>query len=139
MGAGVEYSIDLAGNRFFDVDISGDLIAFDYRNANAGFGTMGFAIEFTDLDFGTGITSVGTNFTENLGGFGTKTLADIVSFTSSSLFVNFQGLWEDGDRLEITLSDTTAPVPLPAGLPLLVGGLAAFGLLRRRKNAKAAL
>ncbi|MEM7471018.1 MAG: VPLPA-CTERM sorting domain-containing protein [Pseudomonadota bacterium] len=28
-----------------------------------------------------------------------------------------------------------APIPLPAGLPLLVAGIAAFGLIRRKQNA----
>lgn len=34
-----------------------------------------------------------------------------------------------------TLSQTIAPVPLPAGMPLLLGGLAAFGLIRRKRVA----
>jgi hypothetical protein len=35
-----------------------------------------------------------------------------------------------GDKL---VAGAVAPVPLPAGLPLLVGGLAAFGLMKRRR------
>ena len=33
------------------------------------------------------------------------------------------------------LADAPSPVPLPAGLPLLLGGVAAFGFMRRRKTA----
>ena len=36
-----------------------------------------------------------------------------------------------GDKL---VAGAVAPVPLPAGLPLLVGGLAAFGLMKRRRT-----
>ncbi len=35
----------------------------------------------------------------------------------------------------IDVSATPAPVPLPAGLPLLLGALGAFGLVKRRKAA----
>jgi len=37
-----------------------------------------------------------------------------------------------------TGSITFEPVPLPGGLPLLVSGLSAFGLFRRRKTVDAA-
>lgn len=35
---------------------------------------------------------------------------------------------------DLTVDSTTAPIPLPAGLPLMVAGLAALGLVRRRKS-----
>jgi hypothetical protein len=46
----------------------------------------------------------------------------------------FQSNW----ALDITgnvVKPTVIPTPIPAGLPLLLGGLAAFGLMRRRAKA----
>uniref|UniRef100_UPI003EB871C6 VPLPA-CTERM sorting domain-containing protein n=1 Tax=Primorskyibacter sedentarius TaxID=745311 RepID=UPI003EB871C6 len=37
------------------------------------------------------------------------------------------------DYVTVT-GDEIPPVPLPAGLPLLAGGLAAFGLVRRKRK-----
>lgn len=45
-----------------------------------------------------------------------------------------------GDEVIVSLSYTDAgpiaPVPLPAGLPLMAGGIAALGLLARRRRAR---
>lgn len=54
---------------------------------------------------------------------------DLGGFTGNSNF------WSDQDTLLVAgdLTPTVAPVPLPAGLPLLVLGLGALGIARRRK------
>ncbi|MFD3189071.1 VPLPA-CTERM sorting domain-containing protein [Sedimentitalea sp. HM32M-2] len=46
-------------------------------------------------------------------------------------FGNHQSVAIDDLRAQVGVT----PVPLPAGLPLMIGGLAAFGLLRRRQQA----
>lgn len=46
-------------------------------------------------------------------------------------FGNHQSIAIDDLRAQVGVT----PVPLPAGLPLMLGGLAAFGLLRRRQKA----
>ena len=58
----------------------------------------------------------------------------LTSFTGSTLFVNWSGVgYQNGDRatFAVAFADPAA-VPLPAGLPLLAGGVAALALLRRR-------
>lgn len=39
----------------------------------------------------------------------------------------------EGDAFGISITGEVAPIPLPAGLPLLVGALGAFAVLRRRR------
>lgn len=61
----------------------------------------------------------------------------------STLFSDFtvraQSTTNPGGSLKTDLSpNAPAPVPLPAGLPLLGSGLLAIGVLRRRRAAKAA-
>lgn len=72
----------------------------------------------------------------------TFTLGDTLSFTghSATLLESGQLLWSTlsgsprTDFAVAVLGEVTS-VPLPAGLPLLVGGLAALGLVARRKRA----
>ena len=39
------------------------------------------------------------------------------------------------DRFRVVAANAVSPVPLPAGLPLLIAGLAGFGVLRMRRRA----
>lgn len=73
--------------------------------------------------YGSFTTTGSTTFTAATDGFGTIELAD---FTSSPVAAT------------ITMVSSISQVPLPAAGALLLGGLAAFGALRRRKAPKAA-
>jgi hypothetical protein len=46
---------------------------------------------------------------------------------------------KDWDDMVIRITATDIPTPLPAALPLFVGGLAALGLVARRRNKKASV
>lgn len=118
----------------------------------------GFTIEFADtgnglLDFGeitsfSGVTDSGTFF-----GFVTHTV-DLVGISVANqprdngvstlgapnwgFSVSDDGTWDDGfgnRRWTYTIElDTPAPIPLPAGLPLLLGGAGVLAALRVRKS-----
>lgn len=45
--------------------------------------------------------------------------------------------WKHGDKVTATLTYETAPIPLPATLPLLLGGIALAAAARRRAAARA--
>lgn len=55
---------------------------------------------------------------------------------TSSIFIDHAGADGLGLLLDsVTLTETTASVPLPASLPLALAGLAAFGIAGRRRTA----
>ena len=63
---------------------------------------------------------------------------DDVTFSGNQLFVNAEGLSFDTTtfaRINLTAETGVAPIPLPAGLPLLLSGLLGIGLMARRKKA----
>ncbi|SFR06274.1 VPLPA-CTERM sorting domain-containing protein [Poseidonocella sedimentorum] len=126
----------------------------------SGFTEIGFGVGFSLADPTTGLTGgfdvfdddglflggdlFAVGFTEdvielhfnNLSGsgasaFGTSVLALIVF--DDPLGANPFAALLDGDELgaSITISDVVAPIPLPAGLPLLLAGLLGLGLVRR--------
>ncbi|MEM9583897.1 MAG: VPLPA-CTERM sorting domain-containing protein [Pseudomonadota bacterium] len=111
-----ELTVDLSG---FDIDA---MIGDTFSITKTVSGTGGYQI------IGTGQTS-GTNYGTNPGfaPFTNRTFSTIgpggigsVAFSNSyKVFV------DDG------ATDPMSPVPLPAGLPLMLAGLGAFGLLRR--------
>lgn len=138
VGAGVELPIDLDYQRTMNLDLGGSLIDLAYsttiQGSHAAFGTVGFAFLISGIDFGTGIFGIDVTFTEGANGTRAKEIDDIVTFTATSVAVNFQGNWEEGDSLSIALKSqpVMAEIPLPAGLPLLIGALAALGFIRCR-------
>lgn len=108
---------DISGLVFNNETHTGPAVGtFEMRVQYADLTTDTFSVDFatTALAFGQGVNSISF-------GYGGDNADD---FYLGALTANF-----DPDR-------QTPPVPLPAGLPLLVGGLAALGLAsRRRKNA----
>lgn len=97
------------------------LISFDYACSG---GVCDFKVGDTAI---TGGSSSSSDFvTATLSGFTDITSLQFTKISSSHRIDN------------IVLSyDPTTPIPLPAGLPLLLGGLAGLGLMARR-NAKLA-
>ncbi|WP_245306251.1 VPLPA-CTERM sorting domain-containing protein [Roseovarius aestuariivivens] len=61
-------------------------------------------------------------------------------FTSDTAFtsVRFTYVDNDGFTMDNVAYGGVAPIPLPASLPLLLAGVGAFGLLRRRRGQVAA-
>jgi hypothetical protein len=58
----------------------------------------------------------------------------VMSFGDESIFVQSGSYFVENDAGIISAANFSAtPVPLPATLPLLLGGLAGIGFLRRRK------
>jgi hypothetical protein len=59
-------------------------------------------------------------------------------YAGTSGLQNFEMIWFESQRTQAALKvdglDFVAPVPLPAGLPLLLAGVAGLGLIARRKR-----
>jgi hypothetical protein len=89
-------------------------------------------LQFTGLDFGDGSTLIGFNLITDLPGL---TAAD-VSFTANSIAFNGSGLsFEDSPySVELDLITSSSATPEPGAFLLLGSGLAAIGLLRRRRQ-----
>ena len=148
---------DVAGNGTFDL---GDTLTIG-ANIGSGSGSYAGIGNVSGFDLVTAVgPNVGTSF--DFGGFtftidstetvtlndvafeqfglGTVTGAGVDASPSSFRFSIAGADQDDDDTLTFSLFISTPPedmnvVPLPAGLPLLVGGIAALGLLRRRKAA----
>jgi len=130
IGFGIGYSLsDPTGdfNGGFDIfDEDGEFLAGDLL-------AVGFTEDVIELQFGN-LSGSGT------GSFGSSVLA-LISL-DDPLGTNPFSLLVDGDSLGASISfssvaDTSvAPIPLPAGLPLLLTSLGGIALLRRRKAKK---
>ncbi len=94
----------------FDFSSAGMLSAGQYTVRFAGFGSLGTA----DVQDGVGLDAEGMAFDAS------------GPFTFGSNPARDFGLRVTGDV-------AVAPVPLPAGLPLILTALGAFGLVRRRR------
>jgi hypothetical protein len=58
------------------------------------------------------------------------------AFDAVRFVTNNAGAFTDDDfQLDTVLFSDAAPIPLPAGLPLLIAGLGALGIVRARRNA----
>jgi len=124
IGFGFGYSLSDPSGDFsggFDVfDEDGEFLAGELL-------AVGFTEDLIELQFG------------NLGGagagvFGSSVLI-MISF-DDSLGPNPFSAFVDGDVLGASISiASVAPIPLPAGLPLLLTGIGGIALLRRRGKA----
>jgi len=123
----------------FDVTSAGDYsLAFAADSlfadtANASFG----AVEVSLMD---GAIEV---LFENFTGTGVYAGVDalLVTYANANLttdasggLVDFVDLQEDTSTLRVQGLNEVAPIPLPAGLPLMLGGLACFAWFGRRKS-----
>lgn len=120
-----------SGNCFnIDGDAGATLsFGFDVTSISFIYGGNAGVMDITAFDFGGGVVdSFFQASTEDGQPAGPETLSGtgIRSIFWQDPGFNFAAL----DNIILT---TAAPVPLPAGLPLLVLGLGAFGVVRRRK------
>lgn len=129
-GAGLAISNGTTTLTFFDflIDAAGGEIRSDVTDGTDTESNIGF-LTF-DLARFTPDGGLGVDFNVQFG-----FLLDEVFGTGGNL--GNTGTDFGVARLDIIDENTPSPVPLPASLPLLVAGLAGFGLLRRRRRAAA--
>jgi len=118
------------------IDAGADFLSIDFDNA--GFGTFTPAFQntyiftfadvvaplITGAEIDTSVTTLGLT-------------RDDINFSGNQLFVNVESLSFNTAtfaRINLTAEAGVAPVPLPAGLPLMLSGLFGIGLLARRKK-----
>lgn len=111
---------------------------------NDGPRTDSLALSFTDFDpgesmsFATDIDSDSGNTIEDyrntLFNNGTGPNSELTATFSDGASVSFTIPDQTSGLSSYTISVSAAPIPLPAGLPLLVAGLGAFAVLRKRKG-----
>ncbi|MEP4195779.1 MAG: VPLPA-CTERM sorting domain-containing protein [Aliishimia sp.] len=122
-------------SNFSDDDVRGGLFVLTLA-AGEDFRFLGAsAIDDTTFNFGTRINGVdtflGSVANDDDSETGKVTFFSDVLTVGDSILV--RSLGSGGfDSLLLEEVVLTPPVPLPAGLPLLIGSLAAFGFLRRR-------
>ncbi len=132
---------DGAANIFFEggIFISGPdavISTFGTLDVSDDFGSIaegalsGFGYTDTSLEFLFDVT--GGDYSDE---FGPLALVEFMLAPGST--ATFLSGLNDGDVLAgtLTVSGSVAPIPLPAGLPLLAAGLAGFAFMRRQQKA----
>lgn len=120
------------------IDAGEDYLEIDFANSAPFFQ---FATGFQNTYVFTFASSVAVNITDAVIDTNVTTLGltdERVTFSGNELFVNVQSLRFNTStiaRINLTAEQAVAPVPLPAGLPLILTGLLGFGLMARRKKA----
>ncbi len=114
-------------SRFFGID-------FGSTSGSGGIGNNSGTMLDDNLAFNFSTLSPGQTTSGYSGFFGL--IADD-AFTKISFSSEGIGNFTDDDfRADNLVFEAVAPIPVPAGLPLLLGGMAVFGALRaRRKTA----
>jgi choice-of-anchor A domain-containing protein len=130
---------DLESDEQLIINVSGTTISSNINFNNAAYADQIIwnFYEATDIFFGGQISGIILAPDAYISGFNGTPVGSIFaeSINASSGEIHYAGVSE---HISIPGSDTPLPsVPLPAGLPLLVGGFAAFGLMKRRKKQSA--
>ncbi|WP_116135126.1 PEP-CTERM sorting domain-containing protein [Tropicimonas sp. IMCC34043] len=99
----------------------------------------GYATDLADVTFGidgSGTTTTWSSIIPPTGiASASGTLASIT--TSSNFSITFYDGVTDPVGISLTYIAEVAPVPVPSSLPLLIGGMGAFGLVLRKRAKKA--
>lgn len=103
-------------------------VTFTSNGASADVAKTGIAFDGGPI---TSFVPSGTGSATGVLDFNGFDLADGESFT---FLINYMDVT---DPTLITANFRTSPVPVPAALPLMIGGIAALGVVKRRKTAKA--
>lgn len=107
---------------------------FDVENVSFeyGFGNLGDFATITALD--SSMATVGSVFLDLESGTATEDLSALGVFRSL-VFDNVGAAGSGYAYGNVNFDRVDAPIPLPAGLPLLMGGVAGLALLRRKRAA----
>lgn len=129
VGPGLDAGLNVEGVTTISLDFSGNALT-------VLFSTILSSPTWNDATFnGLVITLLSPgNFTAFAQTGGTAIKA--ISFDADSLFINWAGLsYDSATQLTFDIGYETAPVPLPAGLPLLALALGGLAVLGRRRAA----
>ena len=128
VGPGVEASLDVEGVTTIWLDFSGNTLT-------VLFDTILASPTWTNSPFnGLSITLESPGHFTSFAQIGDPGIKD-ASFTADTLFINWAGLSYNSDTKLTFAIDHAAPVPLPAGLPLLALALGGLAVLGRRRAA----
>lgn len=118
------------------IDAGADFLSIDFDNA--GSGTFSSAFQNTYIfTFADAIAPLITGAEIDASVTTLGLISDDISFSSNRLFVNVESLSFNTStfaRINLSAEAGVTPVPLPAGLPLMLSGLLGIGLLARRKR-----
>lgn len=101
--------------------------------ARFSFSSMVLGIITSDSGLDNSDMLLGAMGTTYQSGFNNRGLegGDSVSFSGNEVSLTFR-LTQPGDWVRVITVADVAPVPLPAGAPLMLAGLGAFALMRRK-------
>ena len=131
---GNEFTLELAGEAFFNVDIRASSILLNYVN-NGGLGAgAGELLTLSSLDWMNSLDKITGFSLEVVGAYG-LTASDI-TFDDHAVNVNLnETSWTPGNSVAITLETDPTSVPEPSSFLslLIVGGIGGGSMTLRRK------